>query len=83
MNGLEPISADMIDFYAGRPDVAIIDLRTEQEYAAGHIRGARNIPYEEAEGKIHLPRQKILLCTANEVRPVWPLAGVWLKKGIR
>ncbi|HIS81605.1 MAG TPA: rhodanese-like domain-containing protein [Candidatus Scatomonas merdavium] len=61
MNGLEPISADMIDFYAGRPDVAIIDLRTEQEYAAGHIRGARNIPYEEAEGRIHLPRQKILL----------------------
>ena len=39
MNGLEPISADMIDFYAGRPDVAIIDLRTEQEYAAGTYTG--------------------------------------------
>ena len=61
MNGLEPISADMVDFYVGRPDIVLIDLRTEQEYAAGHIRGARNIPYEQAEEKIHFPKQKILL----------------------
>ena len=40
MTGLEPISADMIDFYVGRPDVVIIDLRSEEEFTSGHIRGA-------------------------------------------
>lgn len=61
MNGLEPISADMLDFYAGRPDVVLIDLRTGQEYAAGHIRGAVNVPYEEAEEKIRFSKRKILV----------------------
>mgnify|MGYP000544406081 CR=1 FL=1 len=83
MNGLEPISADMIDFYAGRPDVAIIDLRTEQEYAAGHIRAPEIYRMRKRKGRYICPDRKYCFCTANEVRPVWPLAGVWLKKGIR
>ena len=52
MTGLEPISADMIDFYVGRPDVVIIDLRSEEEFTSGHIRGAVTIPYDDAEEKI-------------------------------
>lgn len=61
MTGLEPISADMVDFYVGRPDIVIIDLRSEEEYASGHIRGAVHIPYEDAEDKISYSRRKILL----------------------
>ena len=61
MTGLEPISADMIDFYVGRPDVVIIDLRSEEEFTSGHIRGAVNIPYDDAEEKIQYSRRKVLL----------------------
>ena len=61
MIGLEPISADMIDFYIGRPDVVIIDLRSEEEYFHGHIRGAVNIPYDDANGRITYSKNKILL----------------------
>jgi rhodanese-related sulfurtransferase len=46
---LETISAKMLDYYVGRPDAFIIDLRSENEYAAGHVRGAVNLPYEEME----------------------------------
>jgi len=61
VTGLEPISADMIDFYVGRPDVVIIDLRSEEEFTSGHIRGAVNIPYDDAEEKIQYSRRKVLL----------------------
>lgn len=43
---VETISAKMLDYYVGRFDTVIIDLRNEKEYAAGHVRTAYNIPYE-------------------------------------
>lgn len=43
---VETISAKMLDYYVGRFDTVIIDLRNENEYAAGHVRTAYNIPYE-------------------------------------
>ena len=35
--------------YIGRKDCLFVDLRTEEEYAAGHLKGAVNIPYENIE----------------------------------
>jgi rhodanese-related sulfurtransferase/predicted transcriptional regulator len=35
-----------------RGDVVLVDVRPEEEYAAGHIDGARSIPLEELERRI-------------------------------
>ena len=44
---------------------AVIDVRTEQEYKAGHLKNAINIPYKEIEDKIadhvHDKNEKIIL----------------------
>ena len=48
---------------AGRPMV-LVDLRSRQEYEAGHLQGAVNIPYEELETRLEeIPRQ--LPCVLN------------------
>ena len=40
----------------------IIDLRTPQEYRAGHIKGEINLPYEQLEEKISsLPDEELVL----------------------
>ena len=41
---IETISARMLDYYVGRNDALIIDLREEKAYAESHVRGAVNIP---------------------------------------
>lgn len=61
MTGIEPVSADRIDSYAGKPDVVLIDLRTPEEFRKGHIRGAVNLPYEELEEGRRPPRGKLLV----------------------
>lgn len=38
--------------YNGVKPVVIIDVRTAEEFAAGHIEGALNIPYEQIAGGI-------------------------------
>jgi rhodanese-related sulfurtransferase len=48
--------------YIGRPDVLIIDLRSKEEYEAGHIPTAINIPYEELDDqKCKLEKDTILI----------------------
>lgn len=58
---VETISAKMLDYYVGRSDTIIIDLRDREEYRAGHVRGAVNIPYEEFDENEDFPRRKILV----------------------
>lgn len=58
---VETISAKMLDYYVGRSDAFIIDLREEKEYRAGHVKGAHNIPYEEFEEGRSFPKGKILV----------------------
>lgn len=36
----------------GAGDVVVVDVRPEEEYAAGHIEGARSIPLEELERRL-------------------------------
>lgn len=36
----------------GRGDVVLVDVRPEEEFAAGHIEGARSIPLEELEQRL-------------------------------
>jgi len=44
-----PRAKEMID---ADPSLAILDVRTEGEYAEGHIEGAINIPVEELEQRL-------------------------------
>jgi Rhodanese-related sulfurtransferase len=47
----ETIRAKDIDYYIGKNDVQIIDLRNPPEYGRGHIPTAINIPYNDFEYK--------------------------------
>lgn len=57
---VEPISAKMLDYYVGRRDAFLIDLRSREEYRTGHMKGAVNLPYEEFEemSEYDFPRGK-------------------------
>lgn len=48
--------------YIGKPNVLIIDLRDKNEFDAGHIPSAVNIPYEDLEKQMNnLQRNNLLL----------------------
>jgi len=49
---LLPCQAEEIVFNGTRMQATIIDVRTPQEFAAGHIAGALNIPVERLESAI-------------------------------
>ena len=60
---VEPISGKMLDYYVGRKDSFLIDLRNPKEYYTGHIKGAVNVPYEKFEEMqtYDFPKGKILV----------------------
>ena len=53
---VETISAKMLDYYVDRRDSLIIDLREREEFNKSHVRGAVNIPYEEADSYALFPK---------------------------
>ncbi len=45
--------SDLKDKYSHLPkDELIVDLRTREEYAEGHVPGAKNIPHDEIENHL-------------------------------
>lgn len=49
----------------------VVDVRSPQEFASGHINGAKNIPLASIEGKIEQIRQwkkPVVLCCASGMR---------------
>lgn len=57
MFNLETISPKMLDYYVDSKRAFIIDLRTEEEYAKGHIRNAHLIPYTGGRFPYMPPKQ--------------------------
>jgi rhodanese-related sulfurtransferase/predicted transcriptional regulator len=54
---VEAIDRDELVARMARGDVVLVDVRPEDEYAAGHIEGARSIPIDELERRLsELPR---------------------------
>jgi rhodanese-related sulfurtransferase len=54
---VEAIDRDELLARMARGDVVLVDVRPREEYAAGHIDGARSIPLEELERRLsELPR---------------------------
>jgi rhodanese-related sulfurtransferase/predicted transcriptional regulator len=63
--GVETIDAHELRARLLRGDAVLIDVRPEEEYAAGHIDGARSIPLDELERRLdELPedREVIAYC---------------------
>src|ERR671933_2899695 len=49
---VDTIGRDALLERLARGDVVLVDVRPEQEYAAGHIEGARSIPLDELERRL-------------------------------
>jgi rhodanese-related sulfurtransferase/DNA-binding HxlR family transcriptional regulator len=49
---VERIGRDELVQRMRRGDVVLVDVRPAEEYAAGHIEGARSVPLEELEGRL-------------------------------
>ena len=78
---VETISAKMLDYYVGRKDALIIDLREKEEFNRSHVKGAVNIPYEETDGYTHFPRDKILVLYCDRGGASLSLARKLARKG--
>ena len=66
--GLGP-KADLGELIAA--GAVIIDVRTKDEYASGHVRGSLNIPLDRIPnnmGKIKSKEQTIITCCASGMR---------------
>jgi rhodanese-related sulfurtransferase/predicted transcriptional regulator len=62
---VEAIDRDELVKRLARGDVVLIDVRPEEEFAAGHIEGARSVPLEELERRLaELPadREVVAYC---------------------
>src|SRR5262245_26483726 len=59
LDALEPVPADELLDRARKGLVTVLDVRPPEEYAAGHVPGAVNIPVHELEKRIReLPKRK-------------------------
>lgn len=60
----QTITMRQLEGYLDRgKDMALIDLRNRSSFAAGHLKGAVNIPYEELEMNLNqLPKNRLLVC---------------------
>ena len=64
------ISGSQLLYYMSYPDCRVFDLRSPKIYAAGHIAGAVNVPFEKLEAVCRsLPKdnQYILYCQHGNV----------------
>ncbi|HZN78386.1 MAG TPA: metalloregulator ArsR/SmtB family transcription factor [Mycobacterium sp.] len=58
-DGFEPVTPDELTRRMTNGEVVVLDVRPEQEYAAGHIAGARSMPVGDISKRIgELPRDK-------------------------
>lgn len=80
---IETISAKMLDYYAGRPDTLIIDVRDEDSYRKSHIRGAVNYPYNDLDGEEAFPADKTLIFYCDRGGASMAAARLFVRKGYR
>ena len=60
--GITQLSVKEANSRLGARDVQFIDVRTEQEYSAGHAVGARNLPLDKLEAQMN---------SLDKARPVY------------
>lgn len=79
---VETISAKMLDYYVDRSDVVLIDLRSREEYGKSHVKGARNVPYDEFEEmqEYDFPKEKYWFFTVTGAGPALWQPKSWHEK---
>ena len=80
---IETISAKMLDYYVGRSDTLIIDVREPDAYRKSHILGAVNLPYQELSCCRDLPREKLLIFYCQRGGSSMAAARLFVRKGYR
>lgn len=63
------VEPDRVADLAARGEAQLVDVRTADEYAAGHVTGARHIPFEELTARVaELDRSRplVLYCRSGE-----------------
>lgn len=83
MSPIETMSAKMLDYYVGRSDVLIIDVREPEAYRKSHILGAVNLPYQKLSGYRDLPREKLLIFYCQRGGASMAAARLFVRKGYR
>jgi rhodanese-related sulfurtransferase/DNA-binding transcriptional ArsR family regulator len=83
---LEPIPPEELRRRLKAGDVTLIDVRPEDEFAAGHIPGALSVPVTELAARIHeLPRRKEIVAYCRGPYCVFAVSAVELlrRRGYR
>lgn len=77
--GLEPLDAEALQRRLVDGDVVVLDVRPDDEYAAGHIPGALSIPLDELERRLdELPRDREIVAYCRGPYCVMALEAVEL-----
>ena len=50
-----------LDEILSKNNYIIVDVRTDEEYNASHVKGAINIPYDEIDENVNLDKSKTIL----------------------
>lgn len=82
---LEPVPAGDLLERIRRGEVTVLDVRPPEEYAAGHLPGAVNIPLEELErrlGELPKDREVVAYCRGPYCVLAWEAAARLREKGI-
>jgi rhodanese-related sulfurtransferase/DNA-binding transcriptional ArsR family regulator len=64
-DGFEPVTSDELSRLMSSGEIVLLDVRPEQEYAAGHIAGAQSMPVGDIDARIgELPgnREYVAYC---------------------
>src|SRR5262245_53379827 len=86
LDELEPVPADELLERARKGLVTVLDVRPPEEYAAGHVRGAVNIPVHELEKRIkELPksREVVAYCRGPYCLMSYDAVALMRKKGLK
>lgn len=83
MTQLETISPEALDGYVKRGEGIIIDLRAPEEYEKSHIKGAVNVPYEEADRLEFYPKDQPMVLYCDRGGASLSVARDLAEKGFR
>ena len=80
---IETISAKMLDYYVGRSDALIIDLRDTVSYYKSHVKGAVNVPYGELENGYAFPKEKMIVFYCDRGGASMAAAREFVRRGYK
>lgn len=81
---LEPVAPQALQQRLGDPGLVVLDVRTAEEFAAGHVPGAINIPHDQVEarlGELAGAKDKDVVLYCRSGRRAQAAAGVLARSG--